>query len=189
MIKLIAVVVLVLVLVFSSSSLFASALSSESLSRTSLKNLKEQSSFHQIGETTFSIFFWDLYKSRLVTTSGKYPLGDVNEQLIYEINYMTDISREDLIERTVEQWQYLGLPIERYQQFLPTLANIWPDIIEGDTLSLLMDHKVSAFYFNQQYIGSIDVPEFGQMFLDIWLAENTSQPKLRLQLLGQTRHE
>ncbi len=180
---------LILVLVLSCSSLFASTLTNETLSNTSLKSLKEQLSFYRVGETTFSILFWDLYKSRLLTTSGKYPLSDVNEKLIYEITYMTDISRDDLIKRTVEQWHHLGLSIESYKRFLPTLKSIWPDINEGDTLSLLIDNNKSTFYFNQQYIGSIDVPEFGQMFLDIWLAENTSQPKLRSQLLGKTGHE
>jgi len=137
---------LLLIFILSSFSLFASPLITESLSKTTLKGLNEQFTFHAVGETTFSIFFWDLYKSRLLTTSGKYPI-DKNEKLIYEINYMTDISKEDLIHRTVEQWQYLGLPIESYQIFLPKLAFIWPDITEGDTLSLLILDQKKPFLF------------------------------------------
>ena len=38
---------------------------------------------------------------------------------------------------------------------------------------------------NGQYIGSIKAAEFGRFFIDIWLAEKTSQPKLRAQLLGK----
>jgi len=182
MIKLIYIVAL------ASSPLFASTPINESVPKTSLKHLNEQFTFHAVGETTFSFLFWDLYESRLLTTSGKYPI-DNNEKLIYEINYMTDISKKDLIHRTVEQWQHLGLPIESYQSFLPKLASIWPDITVGDTLSLLISNKTSHFYFNQHYIGRVDDPRFGQIFLDIWLAKNTSQPKLRSQLLGQTNHE
>ena len=49
--------------------------------------------------------------------------------------------------------------------------------------------RAAFFYFNKVHIGRIDDHTFGQIFLDIWLAEKTSQPKLRSQLLGQTNHE
>ena len=172
-----------------STSLLASTPNNQSSFNTDLKVLNEQLKFHQIGETTFSFFFWDLYKSRLLTTSGKYPINENNDKLIYEINYLRNISKDDLVKRTVEQWRHLELPNQSYQKFIPQLESIWPDITEGDTLSLLISQKTSHFYFNQRYIGRIDDPEFGQIFLDIWLAKNTSQPKLRSQLLGQNNHE
>lgn len=172
-----------------SYSLFASASNIKSELNNNLGELNEQFKFHQVGQATLSFLFWDLYKSRLLTTSGKYPINENNDKLIYEINYLRDISKDDLVDRTVEQWQHLELPSQSYQKFIPQLQQIWPDIIEGDTLSLFIDNKTSFFYFNKVHIGRIDDPTFGQIFLDIWLAEKTSQPKLRSQLLGQTNHE
>ncbi len=169
--------------------LFASEAPDISEFPKNLTTIVNKNKFQPIGEATFSVLFWDIYKSKLLTTSGKYPINAQKEQLIYEINYFADISRDDLIQRTEEQWQNIGVSIESYQDFLPKLKRIWPDIVKGDTLSLHIHSQSSHFYFNQNYIGSIDSPSFGRIFLDIWLAKNTSQPELRAQLLGENTDE
>ena len=143
----------------------------------------------QVGETTFSILFWDIYKSRLQTTSGKYPLEGNNDKLVYQINYLADISCKDLIKRTVEQWQHLGIEEKKYQGYLAELRDIWPDIEDGDTLSLHVRNHKSIFYFNNDFIGEIVQQEFSQLFLDIWLSKHTSEPGLRLELLGVNNNE
>ena len=140
--------------------------------------------FVAVGEAKFSVLFWDIYKSKLLTTSGHYPVEIAKDNVLFDINYLTDITSKDLINKTVEQWQHLGIAADIYQAYLPQLKMLWPDIKEGDSLSLLIHQGRSVFYFNQQYIGVINEPEFGQVFLAIWLSENTSQPKLRNKLLG-----
>jgi hypothetical protein len=154
-----------------------------------LNAVLKDDTYIKVGETTFSILFWDLYKSKLQTTSGKYPIECETDTLIYNINYLADISGKDLIERTVEQWQHLGINPETYQVYLPVLENIWPDIEDGDTLSLHVINNKSMFYFNNDFIGEIVQPEFSQLFLDIWLSKNTSEPELRLELLGVNNNE
>ncbi len=151
-----------------------------------LSQLLESHYLVEIGNTTFSILFWDLYQSKLLTTSGQYPVEGKNDFLLYEIKYLADISSDDLIKRTQEQWQHIGLEEKEYQGFISKLKVIWPDISKGDTLSLLVDSDASHFYFNEAYIGSLVDGNFGQVFLDIWLAENTSQPNLRAELLGES---
>ncbi|MEH6384219.1 MAG: chalcone isomerase family protein [Colwellia sp.] len=149
-----------------------------------LDNIIQEQSYIPIGETTFSILFWDLYKSKLLTTTGTYPIQTDRDKLLYQINYLTGISSKDLVNRTVEQWQHLGVEPELYAVYLPILLKIWPDIEEGDSLSLYVNNNKSVFYFNNNLIGEINQPEFSQLFLDIWLSEKTSEPKLRLELLG-----
>ncbi|GHE81426.1 chalcone isomerase family protein [Thalassotalea profundi] len=149
-----------------------------------LKQVIKNGEFVYLGKATFSILFWDLYKSKLSTTTGKYPIDNKKEQLIYEIHYLANISSDDLIKRTVEQWQHLNVPKIQYQEYLADLKRIWPDIEKGDKLALLLLEAKSVFYFNDAYIGVIDSPKFGQLFLDIWLSEETSQPLLRRDLLG-----
>jgi hypothetical protein len=152
---------------------------------TNLDKVLEQENFTLVGKTTFSILFWDLYQSDLLTTSGNYPIQGNNDKLIFNIHYLTDISSDDLIKRTVEQWQHLGLTPNEYKLYLPILARIWPDINKGDRLSLFINYNQSSFYLNYKFIGKIDSPAFSQIFLDIWLSDNTSQPELRLELLGK----
>jgi hypothetical protein len=154
-----------------------------------LNSFIAQHNFVATGESTFSLLFWDLYKSKLMTTTGDYPISINDEKLIFCIEYLTDIKSKDLIERTIEQWQHIGLKESEYQKYVITLEAIWPNIKEGDSLALLMQKEKSVFYFNDKYLGTIDDPNFGQMFIDIWLSKNTSQPSLREELLGEQTNE
>lgn len=155
----------------------------------SLQSNLDTRDFLTVGETTFTVLFWDIYKSKLLTTSGKYPVEIDKDNLLFDINYLADISRDDLIDKTVDQWQHLGIAPEKYQHYLAELKIMWPDIKEGDSLSLLIHQGRSVFYFNNQYIGIINETEFGQIFLAIWLSEKTSQPTLRHELLGSIQDE
>jgi len=138
-----------------------------------------------VGEATFSVLFWDIYKSRLQTTSGNYTANSPTDIILYEINYLRDITRNELIQRTVEQWQHLKVKPDLYEKHLTKLQAIWPNITNGDTLALLVTTDKSVFYFNNDFIGDIQDPQFGSLFLDIWLSEKTSQPALRKKLLGE----
>jgi hypothetical protein len=171
-----------LILIFSLQSFISVQVMGKSLN--TLENIIQEQDYIPIGETTFSILFWDLYKSKLLTTTGTYPIKTDKDKLLYQIKYLTDISSKDLVNRTVEQWQHLGVAPELYAAYLPILNKIWPDIEEGDSLSLYVNNNKSVFYFNNNLIGEINQPEFSQLFLDIWLSEKTSEPNLRLELLG-----
>lgn len=171
---------------------FASATPNPALSITSdnsddktLQSILASQPFVKTGEATFSILFWDLYQSQLQTTSGRYPIAIESEQLIFQIRYLADISNDDLIMRTIEQWQHQGISDNTYQHYVEKLATMWPNIKKGDQLAMLMQKGKSVFYFNDQYLGAIDDDVFGPLFVNIWLAESTSEPSLRAQLLGE----
>lgn len=175
--------------------IFLSIISNSALAQQSaatsdnIHNLSKQG-FSEVGSAQFSVLFWDIYQSTLYTPTGKFnqsvsanPNEDT-QAILFEIKYLRDISKQDLIERTVEQWQHLGMVDNDYSSYLPLLEKIWPDIKKGDRLALLLQQDSSRFYFNDQFAGEIADQVFGEQFLAIWLAENTSQPKLRRQLLG-----
>jgi hypothetical protein len=52
-----------------------------------------------------------------------------------------------------------------------------------------VNNNKSFFYYNNELIGEIGQQEFSQLFLDIWLSENTSEPDLRRELLGVNNNE
>ena len=135
-----------------------------------------------IGSAEFSVLFWDLYQSWLYSPNGRFT--GVEPGLLFEIRYLRTISKDDLIENTVKQWQHLKVPPERYQAYLPQLQQVWPDIRKGDVLTLKVGAGHTEFYFNQQPAGVIASPDFAALFLDIWLSPQTSEPQLRQQLLG-----
>lgn len=153
-----------------------------------LDDVKQSMAFNVLGHATFSLLWWDIYDSTLMTTSGRFPIDNATDSLIFEILYLTDIAANDLIDKTIEQWEVVGIAPERYTRYLPELRALWPNIKDGDKLSLLLSKAESHFYFNQKYLGQIAGEEFGSIFLQIWLSEKTSQPELKSKLLGES-HE
>lgn len=169
---------------------WATTPSSLSLTTTSsehqnLQTILATESFIKTGEATFSFLFWDLYHSQLQTTSGRYPISLEHERLIFQIHYLANISNNNLISRTVEQWQLQGISKDIYRQYVEKLTTLWPNIEKGDRLAMLMQKNKSSFYYNDRYLGAINDNVFGQLFINIWLDESTSEPLLRAQLLGE----
>jgi hypothetical protein len=141
--------------------------------------------FKEVGSAKFSVLFWDIYHSTLYTKSGSYLHNSSPDSLFFEIEYLRDITSNDLVDRTIEQWKYLEIAESEYSQFVPTLKAIWPDISSGDKLAMLLQNNQSVFYFNDVRVGNIEAKEFSKLFLDIWLSPKTSETKLRNQLLGE----
>jgi hypothetical protein len=145
----------------------------------------------EVGNAKFSVLFWDIYHSKLLTPTGRYfDVKDPNSQvayqpLLFKIKYLRDITQKDLIEKTIEQWKHLAINEKKYLHYITLLQTMWPNIKTGDSLALLITENKSDFYFNDNFIGSISGEDFGKLFLAIWLSPNTSKPKLRKQLLGQ----
>lgn len=137
----------------------------------------------EVGRAQFSVLFWDIYESRLLTSTGQYQDDSFPKAL--EITYQMDITNANLLEKTIEQWQHLELEEQQYQQYSDELLVLWPNIEEGDTLLLKVEQDKSVFYHNGVLRGEIKDQYFGPMFLAIWLSEKTSQPALREQLIGQ----
>ena len=109
-------------------------------------------------------------------------------QKALKIKYLRDIDAEDLIERTQDEWEKLGIKQVTFSQWIPLLTNIFPDIKKGDTLFLnVSENQQSEFFFNGKTIGKITDQTFGKSFLRIWLDENCSYPKVRNKLIGSNK--
>ncbi|WP_340679766.1 chalcone isomerase family protein [Paraglaciecola sp.] len=148
-----------------------------SIAATPLSDLTKSGS----GEMRY--LWWSLYDAELYLAQLPYQANQWPQAL--KLTYQRDITKEDLIDATADQWQQLKLSHPQQQTWLTQLAIIWPDIQKNDELILLIkDDGVSYFYFNQQLLGSISQAEFGPAFLAIWLDAGTSEPKLRQNLLG-----
>ena len=136
-----------------------------------------------VGEARLTFLFWSVYDSRLYSADGQYREGQ--RPLRLEIQYLLDVDADDLVARTVEEWQHQQLQHPRQEQWAQRLASIWPDIKEGDVLAIELDSEgVSTFYRNGHVLGVLDDPAFGPQFLAIWLSPDTSRPELRVALMG-----
>jgi hypothetical protein len=179
-----AIVLTLLFTVLLKNSAFADERGELGQWKNTLDEVEKEQPVKKIGKAVFSVFIWDVYESKLSTSSGQYPEISKNGTLIYKINYLRSITSKELIQRTIEQWQHLGIKEDVYNAFIPQLKEIWPNVTSGDSLALVIEQNSSAFYFNNQFAGSIEDADFTPLFLDIWLSKNTSEPKLRTALLG-----
>lgn len=139
------------------------------------------------GEGEMSFLFWTLYRAELYSGQPDFDIKRYPQAL--KITYLRDISQQDLIEATQKQWRELGLNLPDEGQWLKDLASIWPDVNEGDVITLIVDaQQVSHFYLSNNNdvttLGRLDNQAFGSSFLAIWLSKDTSRPDLRSQLIG-----
>jgi hypothetical protein len=137
----------------------------------------------KVGEAKLKVLFWDVYNSSLYSQTGEYRAEQFPQAL--KISYLRDIDAEDLIKRTQDEWEKLGIKQALFSQWIPLLTRIFPDIKKGDTLLLKVDKNLqSEFFFNGKTIGIITDQTFGNSFLRIWLDKNCSYPKVRNKLIG-----
>ncbi len=163
---------------------------------TELNHLSDNSwqSWPLVGEAQLSWFIFDIYQSRLTTPNGEYLEKDdiTPHPLALTIEYQRDISRDQLIDATQEQWEKLGINDPDSVSWLMTMKEIYPDIREGDQLSYVTDGKVGTFYhssrfFKNRLIGKVESESLNDAFLSIWLAPNSEFKHLRDQLVGANR--
>jgi hypothetical protein len=137
-----------------------------------------------VGEGRLKVLFWSVYDSRLYTADGTY-LED-QRPVRLDIEYLMNVDSSDLVARTRQEWQFQNLRHPGQRQWLERLGAMWPDVREGDVLSLQVDQQEhSSFLLNGELLGRIEDEAFTRQFLAIWLAPETSQPELRLALTGR----
>lgn len=142
-----------------------------------------EAELEKVGEARLKVMLWSVYDSRLYAPGGQYERG--MRPLKLEIEYLRDISAEDLVKRTGKEWEDMGLSHERQGEWLQQLRSLWPDVSKNDVLTLELDANSHAtFYSNDERLGTIEDGAFGQHFIDIWLSPETSRPELRLALIG-----
>ena len=136
-----------------------------------------------VGDAKLTWGPWVIYDSELRTPTGRYHHD--SKELALVIKYRLNIDREELLEATGEQWEHLGIPAGKRQQWLARLSEIWPDVRKGDRLIFVMDNDTGTFYQDNRKIGVLQDKEMSRAFVLIWLAPNTAYPQLRRQLLGK----
>lgn len=137
------------------------------------------------GELTWLGF--SVYQASLWTTTGRFQSLENSLPIALSIHYERNISSEALSERTMEEWEHLGIFDETKRNLWgQRLKNIWPDVKPGDKITTLVARdKITRFYLNNSLISIVDDPQLGNALLSIWLDPNTSEPALRAKLIGK----
>lgn len=136
-----------------------------------------------VGEARLSVFFWDIYDASLIAPGGEFTQSS---PFALQLTYLRDFDGDDIASRSIDEMRNQGMKDEiKLAKWYVQMQQIFPNVAEGQTITGIVDNaQQSHFYFNNSYAGKVEDPEFSQCFFNIWLAETTSEPKMRGNLLG-----
>jgi hypothetical protein len=157
--------------------------SNESPTLEANPNPDQNVALKKCGTALLKVLFWEVYESSLYTPNGTWQ--EDTKPFRLDIRYLRSISAEDLAKQTGKEWAEQGKTSPQHAQWQRDLRALWPDVTHGDVISLAVDITgESTFLFNGEHLGTLQDPQFGTDFSGIWLAEDTTRPKLRMRLIG-----
>ncbi len=137
----------------------------------------------QIGAGAFRWFGLKVYDATL-WTRGAPP--EFVQPFALSLRYARSLKGAAIARRSVEEIETLaiGTP-EKRRAWGQAMENLFPDVVEGSTLTgLHLPGKGARFFHDGKPLGVIADPEFSRAFFSIWLDPATSAPDLRNALLG-----
>lgn len=135
-----------------------------------------------LGEGTLRFFGIHVYDGSVWIPGEAYSAAGL---FALELRYSISVKGAELAAQSVKEWKKQGMNDEsRFNRWEAEMTRVFPDIKSGDRLvGVNVPGKGAAFYSADKSLGLVADPEFAQAFFGIWLAENTSEPKLRKQML------
>ena len=125
-----------------------------------------------------------VYDVRLWTPMKPFTYAD---PFVVELVYNMSFSGKDIADRSVQEMRAQGVSDEKkLKRWGDEMAKIFPDIKQGDTLiGVSLPGKEARFYNREKLIATVPDPGFAKAFFDIGLSEKTTEPTLRVKLLGE----
>lgn len=142
----------------------------------------------QVGSGLYSWWGFDVYQASLWAEPGFDAAALPRQRYALELHYRRDFKGRDIAQRSIDEMRRVGsFSDAQAQAWLQAMVAVFPDVSNGDRLTgVNLPGRGAQFYANGKPTGEIADPEFARLFFGIWLSEQTSAPKLRLALLGQS---
>jgi Chalcone isomerase-like len=139
------------------------------------------------GRARLTWFSLPIYDARLWVGVGFRAQAFERTELALELEYARSLRGEAIAERSLEEMRRGGnIGSETAATWLAHMRAMFPDVVRGDRLTAVhRPGRALRLYFNAQLRGEVADAEFGPRFLAIWLGHATSQPQLRLALIGE----
>jgi len=134
------------------------------------------SSLHFIGFKVYDIALWS-----------------ENENFSYEkkfaifIRYNMNFSKENLAKKSIEEIEKLHvLSQEEHKNYLAQLTKIFSSVKKGDEkVAIFLPGKGVELFYNGKLNGKVTDTKLARFFIDIWLDEKGSYPKVTREILGK----
>jgi hypothetical protein len=144
-----------------------------------------------IGQTRLSVWGFKIYDARLWSPPGLNAGNFASQPMALELAYLRDFTAADIVERSLKEMRRsASVSAAQAQRWTTEMLRVFPDVKSGDRVLFLHRPGISAsFWLNGRPVGEIADPEFARLFFGIWLSPQTSEPAMRLALLGSTARE
>ena len=132
----------------------------------------------------FTRFGFSIYRAQLWAPEGRYA---PDRPFVLSLTYSRDIERDRIVQASLDEMQKLGLPVRDQPNWRAELERVLTDVKQGDTLTAIYNPGQGAeFFYRNNKLGRLD-EALAVNFFSIWLDARTSEPELRLALLGQKK--
>jgi len=138
------------------------------------------------GSGRLAFFGLHIYDIRLWVGEGFTAQTFEQRPLAIEIEYAHALPGRRMAERSLEEMQRIAaIPAAQASDWLASMKRAFPDVSGGDRLiGLYRPGEGARFFHNGKLRADVPDPDFARAFFSIWLSPRTSEPKLRLALLG-----
>ncbi len=130
-------------------------------------------------------FGFHVYDAALFVPPG-FDLAQAAEQpFVLELTYARRLEGRSIAEASRDEIARLGFGTEAQRaRWHEQMVKLFPNVTKGQRLAgVHLPGTGARFYFNGQFLGSVDDPQFALAFFAIWLDERTRAPQLRESLL------
>jgi hypothetical protein len=138
------------------------------------------------GEATLRYWGLKVYHAKLWTLPSFRPSEATEQPLVLELEYLLNLKGSAIADTSIQEMRRAGRFTDaQAQRWLGEMQRLFPDVKPGDRLSgLLLPGQGVRFWHNSRPLGEVSDAEFARLFVGIWLAPTTSEPQMRLSLLG-----
>lgn len=139
------------------------------------------------GTTKMKFLGMGIYDAKLWTTAGFKAERYAEYPFALELGYLRSLSGSAIAQRSLDEMRRAG-PIDaaKEKRWLAAMQEAFPDVKSNDRITGLHTPGSGArFWYNGKLKATIADPEFSRLFFGIWLSQNTSEPRLRTELLAR----
>lgn len=141
-------------------------------------------SARKVGEGQFRRWGFLVYDATLWSATDQYR---PNQPFALSLTYARSISRDQIVDASIDQMAELGIKVDQHPEWRKKLQNVFVDVTDGDSLTgVYTPGQGAVFYAGDRLSGQVD-ESLANAFFAIWLDPDTTEPELRLSLLGQSQ--
>jgi len=145
--------------------------------------IQEAGDWQVMGTARLRVYLFHVYDGALWTPDGEWSW---DKPFVLDFKYARDLKGDDIAERGAKEMKELGHCEALEDCWLEDQEKAFPDVSDGDRITgWYRPGESTLFFFNGERQHEVEDPEFARPFFDIWMSEDTSEPRFRDRILGR----